>query len=339
VPPPLPAAPGGAAAAGLKIGGAAQDFPDPFVLRVDDATTCGGQAACYYAYATESGLFGLLNVPVARSTDLIAWNWAGPDRTGGPGGTPDGKPDRNAMPALAPWVEFGGNWAPSVLARPSNPAEQRYVMYYTARSKDGSAYGGKECVGIATAATPDGPFVDTSTAPALCQTAAGGTIDASPFVASDGSAYLTYSDDVGIRVQRLTSNGLALAGSEQLLMRFDTGYPWEFPRIEGPTMLSTPATGIVLLYSAGTFDNAKYSVGAARCDTPLGPCHNTYSTPTLASRSAMFGPGGQTPFQLPDGSWRVAFHAWDNVVGYGAGGLRALHVLPLSFPAGNPAIG
>jgi len=316
-----------------------QDFPDPFVLRVDDATTCGGQAPCYYAYATESGLFGLLDVPVARSTALATWNWAGPDRTGGPAGTPDGKPDRNAMPVLAPWVEFGGNWAPSVLARPSNPADEQYVMYYTAKSKDSSGYRGDECIGIATAGSPDGPFVDRSTAPVLCQVSAGGTIDASPFVASDGSVYLTYSDDVGIRVQRLTSNALALAGGEQLLMRFDAGYPWELPRVEGPTMLSTPATGIVLFYSAGTFDNSKYSVGAARCDTPLGPCRNIYWTPTLSSRGGMFGPGGQTPFQLPDGSWRVAFHAWDNVVGYGAGGNRSLHILPLSFSGSNPAIG
>jgi beta-xylosidase len=332
-------APGGASAAGLKIGGAVQDFPDPFVLRVDSGTTCGGQAPCYYAYATESGFLGLLKVPVARSTDLTTWNWAGPDQTGGSGGAPDGKPDRDAMPVLAPWVEFGGNWAPSVLSRPSNPDDAQYVMYYTAKSKESSVYGGKECIGIATAATPDGPFVDSATAPVLCQTSAGGTIDASPFVTSDGSVYLTYSDDVGIRVQRLTSNGLTLAGGEQLLMRFDTGYPWELPRIEGSTMLSTPATGIVLLYSAGTFDNSKYSVGAARCDTPFGPCRNIYSTPALSSRGGMLGPGGQTPFQLPDGSWRLAFHAWDTVVGYGAGGSRSLHILPLSFPAGTPAIG
>ena len=71
--------------AGVKIGGADEDFPDPFVLRVDDATTCGGQAPCYYAYATESGFLGLLNVPVARSTDLTTWDWAGPDQTGPPG--------------------------------------------------------------------------------------------------------------------------------------------------------------------------------------------------------------------------------------------------------------
>ena len=88
-------------------------------------------------------------------------------------------------------------------------------------------------------------------------------------------------------------------------------------------MLSTPATGIILLYSAGTFSDADYSVGAARCDTPLGPCRRIYSTPLLASRGAMFGPGGQTPFQLADGSWQLAFHGWEGVVGYESGGVRS----------------
>ena len=240
---------------------------------------------------------------------------------------------------LAPWVAFGANWAPSVLARPDNPDGKQYVMYYTAKSQDNSVYGGRQCVGIATAATPDGPFVDTSNAPVLCRTTAGGTIDASPFVASDGSVYLTYSDDVGIRVQRLTANGLALAGGEQLLMRFNTGFSWEFPRIEGPTMLTAPGCGncapllrrdvrqLEVLGGRGTLRHPARTVSQHLLDTGArfpGQQH---------ARS-----GGQTPFQLPDGTWRIAFHAWNTVVGY-PGGLRTLRILPLSFPGGNPAIG
>jgi hypothetical protein len=77
----------------------------------------------------------------------------------------------------------------------------------------------------------------------------------------------------------------------------------------------------------------------ARCDTPLGPCRRVYSTPSLAQRGSMLGPGGQTPLQLPDGSWRLAFHALDNVVGYEAGGDRTLHFLPLTFLGANPKVG
>ncbi len=34
----------------------------------------------------------------------------------------------------------------------------------------------------------------------------------------------------------------------------------------------------------------------------------------------------------------LAFHAWDNVVGYPSG-KRSLHFLPLTFPGGNPKVG
>jgi hypothetical protein len=48
----------------------------------------------------------------------------------------------------------------------------------------------------------------------------------------------------------------------------------------------------------------------------------------------MFAPGGQTPFQLDDGSWELAFHAWGTVAG-----TRTLRFLPITFPSGTPAIG
>jgi beta-xylosidase len=323
--PSLPSAPGGASASGVTISGTLEDFPDPFVLRIDDTTTCGGTAPCYYAYATEAGFLGLLNVPVARSTDLTTWAWT---------------PAKDAMPGLASWVQWGGNWSPEVLPRPLNGnANQKYVMYYTAKSKASSPYGGLPCVGIATSASPAGPFVDSSPAPVLCATGSGGTIDPSPYVASDGSVYLSYVDDLGIHAQKLTSNGLGLAGGTQLLLSLNGAYAWEYPRVEAPSMMNTPATGILLFYSAEVYTNPGYSVGVARCDSPLGPCHRIYSTATLSSRGTMYGPGGQTPFQrTPGGSWMMAFHAWDGTVGYPAG-KRSLHFLPLTFNGANPRIG
>ena len=55
------------------------------------------------------------------------------------------------------------------------------------------------------------------------------------------------------------------------------------------------------------------------------------------------GPGGQTPFQLPDGSWRLAYHAWDDTIGYNDGGKRTLQISPMTFsgtpPNQNPTIG
>src|SRR5262249_25494324 len=157
-------------------------------------------------------------------------------------------PGKDAMPVLAPWAQFAGNWAPSVVVRPNNPPASRYVMYYTARSKDDSAWGGKECTGVATSAKVDGPYVDAANAPLICVPAAGGTIDPSPFVAADGSLTLQYADNNGIHAQNITPDGLRLAGGEQLLLDADGGYVWEVTRVEGPSMISTPSTGILLFY-------------------------------------------------------------------------------------------
>jgi beta-xylosidase len=335
----LPAAPGGASTSGVLVDGEAQDLPDPFVLRMDDPAQCGGDPApCYYTFSTESGFLGLINVPVVRSSDLVNWKWAGPV-SAALQGDPSAPPGRDAMPVLAPWAQWAGNWAPSVLVRSDNPPESRFVMYYTARSQDASPWGGKECVGVATSAVVDGPYVDSSHAPLICATGAGGTIDPNPFVDWDGSVSLQYVDNNGIHAQRLTADGRSLAGSEQTLLRADGGYAWEALWIEGPSMISTPDMGLVLFYSVNYFNSPDYAVGVARCDTPLGPCRRVYSTAVLAKRGAMLGPGGQTPVQLPDGSWRLAFHAWDNVVSYDAGGERTLHFLPLAFVGAKPTVG
>jgi len=81
----------------------------------------------------------------------------------------------------------------------------------------------------------------------------------------------------------------------------------------------------------------------ARCAAPTGPCTRISNTPVLGSRGTVYGPGGQTPFQLGDSTWRLIYHAWDSVVGYDNGGLRTLHVLPMTFsgtsPNKNPSVG
>ena len=72
-------------------------------------------------------------------------------------------------------------------------------------------------------------------------------------------------------------------------------------------------------------------------------CTRISLSPVLATRGTTYGPGGQTPFQLADGSWRVAYHAWNDIVGYENGGRRTLHISSMTFsgtsPNENPTIG
>ncbi len=335
----LPDAPGGTSAAPFAVdfactGGqpATVDAPDPFVYRWLDGA--------YYAFTT-SGAF-MPSVPVYKSTDLVTWRLAGPD------GDNSGCPDGSAMPTLASWTQYGCNWAPSVIDSGNPVAAHRFVMYYTARvNGQGTCPGpGLQCVGIAYSAHADGPYADPYSQPRLCQSSRGGTIDASPFADLGGKRYLLYkSEDSAIWSSELTQYGQVI-GAPHVLLTLASGPAWEQPRIEGPTMIRT-ASGLFLFYSAGNWATDGYKVGVARCDTPLGPCRRVYSTPVLQSRSAMVGPGGETPFTDTGGQWRMAFHAWQSPkVGYTPNpfdpnnGQRSLRLLKLFFdgPGGNPRI-
>jgi beta-xylosidase len=302
------------------------DAPDPFVLRVDPAYCApdnGGvpPGACYYAYTT---MVYFNPVPVWRSSDLAHWHMAGAD-----GSDADSYPDGTAVnPAtFAPWAKLFEKWAPSV-----QQIGGEFVMWYAARSTASN----KHCLGVATASSPDGPFTDVK-AP-YCRDGEGGVIDPSPFVESNGRRYLTYKTEIFggiIYAADLSADGKTLLREGTLLTN---GGGWELPRIEGPTLLRS-GSGVFLFYSAGAWEDGSYVVGAAKCNGPLGPCKRVYSTPVLANRGSARGSGGQTPFVDAGGTTQLAFHAWTAPqVGY-PNGQRSLHILPVSWPFGNPKIG
>ncbi len=269
------------------------NFPDAFVL------LNGGR---FVAYSTNDGA----NVPVATSTDLVHWSFAA---------GADGK-RRDAMPRLAPWVKPGFTWAPEVL-RLGN----RFLLYYTAnhRQKD------VQCIGVAVATDPLGPFVDDSPTPLVCQFKLGGSIDASPFRDGDGKLYLYFKSD-GNRVrertwlwgQRLSADGRSVTGDPVQLLGDKES--WKERVIEAPTMVGSPA-GYQLFYSGGFFgwnDNegglSPYGMGYASCTGPLGPCTEAPGNPLLHSfkereAGCLSGPGHQSLFTVGARTF-VSFHAW-----------------------------
>jgi beta-xylosidase len=50
-------------------------------------------------------------------------------------------------------------------------------------------------ISVATSASPDGPFVDRSTGPLVCQTHLGGSIDPAPFVDEGCSRWLVWKSN------------------------------------------------------------------------------------------------------------------------------------------------
>jgi Glycosyl hydrolases family 43 len=282
------------------------DAPDPDVIRV--GTT-------YYAYTTGSAM---KNIPVLTSTDLGTW-------------TPLG----DALPTLPSWSEPGRTWSPGVVY-----LDGQYVMYYATEV----ATTGDQCISIATSAQPAGPFTDSSTAPFLCQSNLGGSIDPQPFVDSDGLVYLDWKSNAGtstvpavIWAALLSPDGLSLASSPQSVLAQDQA--WE-STIEGPDMVNASGS-YVLFYSGGSWNSAGYGVAYADCAGPLGPCTKPDDAPILHSDTARLGPGGESLFQDPDGNWWMAYHAWDGPASdysYSDGEFRSLWIAPVTFSGGTPDV-
>jgi beta-xylosidase len=301
------------------------NFPDPHIIR---------HGNMFVAYSTNYGL----NMPMLASRDLV--NWAPVPRTDDPS-----KP-RDGMPVLAPWVEKDRTWAPEVMQVGSN-----WLLYYTARSKRRQV----QCIGVATANNPLGPFVDNSTEPLVCQYDEGGTIDANPFRDSDGKLYLYYKSDgnaVGktsyIWGQRLSDDGRTLAGAPVRLIKDDA--KWEWKLVEAPAMVRSPDGAYQMFYSAAYYGwdpnerLSRYATGYANCSGPMGPCQDAPENPILNSfndreAGCLSGPGHPGIFQA-GGRHFIAFHAWAATRGCRkAEDERFLYIAPLFWKDGKPQIG
>lgn len=270
------------------------DFPDPFVLRV------GG---LWYAYSTNAGAG---DVQVLASPDRVRWTIVG-----------------NALPLTAPWAQRGLTWAPAVVPRPGG-----FALFYTARDRET----GLQCTSVAAASAPQGPFLDLSGRPLVCQQDLGGSIDASPFVDADGQAWLTWKSEgpPTIWSQRLDLTNLTLTGPATEILR--ATQPWERGNVEAPSFLRT-GSGLVLAYSGNRWDTNQYAIGLATCASPAGPCQKRNRGPILTSADGAVGPGG-AEFFLTDQGPAVAYAAYRGpAVGYPAS--RLLHLAPFDPTTGS----
>jgi len=282
-----------------------QDFPDPDVLKVDDV---------YYAYATNGNN---INIQAARSNDLVHWDVLG-----------------DALPELPAWAvqEFGWAWAPEVFS----PSEGQYVMYFVSRFAIG--FDGTQCIGIATADNPAGPFISSSPEPFICQTHEGGSIDPSTFVDADGQRYVLWKNDgnssgfqVWLYIQKVSADGSTLQGEPQKLLTVNQR--WEGTLIEAPTLLQHEGK-YYLFYSANAYNDKRYATGYAVADDIFGP-YEKAEEPFLVTDIAtgLVGPGGQDIVTGPQGGTWILFHGW------APDSYRRLYLAPLDWQNGKPMLG
>ncbi len=278
------------------------DFPDPAVILV-------GQT--YYAYATNS-VAG--NIQIIDSTDLTHWTAIG-----------------NALPSLPAWAAANNTWAPAVAKIGGN-----YVLYYAADVAGGT----KECISVASASQPQGPFSDTSTAPLECQKALGGSIDPASFIDTNGAPYLVWKSGVPgsskIWSEQLSASGTSFAPGANPTALLVPDQAWESGTVEAPDLVTTGGS-YFLFYSGNDWNTAKYAVGVATCSGPLGPCSDATPSPILSSGTGVAGPGGEWVFADTSGSFWIAFHAWvPGAVGFPNS--RDLYLRRLTFGALGPTV-
>jgi beta-xylosidase len=273
------------------------DFPDPAVI-------LAGQT--YYAYATNS-VAG--NIQIISSTDLTHWTVVG-----------------NALPNLPAWATPNYTWAPSVAA-----IGGAYLLYYAVDV----AGTGKECISVATASRPQGPFTDRSTAPLECQKSLGGSIDPASFIDTDGTPYLVWKSggpgSSKIWSQQLVPSGTSFVAGTNPTSLLVPDQPWEGQTVEAPDMVTTGGH-YYLFFSGNDWNSANYAVGVASCVGALGPCSDTAPGPILSSGAGVAGPGGESVFADTSGNYWIAFHAWvPGAVGFPNS--RDLYLRRLSFSA------
>jgi arabinan endo-1,5-alpha-L-arabinosidase len=280
-----------------------RDFPDPDVLET------GGR---YYAYATNGSGF---NVQLSTSTDLDEWELAPAD----------------VLPVLPAWSLPGKTWAPDV----SESSPGNFTMYFTVANKSPQL----QCIGVATATDPAGPFTPAGSGPIVCPPTEGGAIDPATFVDDDGSRYLVWKNDgnccgldTWLQIAPLNGDGTALAGEPVKLLKQDQS--WEGNLIEAPTMVKRDG-GYVLFYSANDYGGENYATGFGTATSVTGPFVKA-DGPLLTTEltdGEYLGPGGQDVVVGPDGEDAIVFHSWDELFIQ-----RGVNVIGLDWKSGRPSV-
>jgi len=271
-----------------------QDFPDPSVLKA------GGT---YWAYATQTFLGNgqRVNIQGASSMDLVHWTYG-----------------NDVLPVKPAWsTQVWNFWAPHVIYA----AEQsRYLMYYSADADTSTM-----CIGIATSATPQGPFTDIGS-PLAC---GNDYWHIDPMAFDDpvsGKHYLYWGSNFQpIAVQELDADRVHFAsGSAPAMVIQPSSAPYE-ALVEGPWVIKR-GDWYYLFYSgndccslpdAAHPSNPHYAVLVARSTSPTGPFQKhgaalgTDSSAILTGDDRFKGPGHNAIVTDSKGDDWIVYHAVD----------------------------
>lgn len=301
-------------APGLRAPAVPGYFADPLVVRTPDGS--------YAAYGTQPNGGSTERVfEVLLSEDLTSW------RRGG-----------YVLERLDP--DLGDEyWAPEVCWR-----DDTWWMYYSV----GHGIDGHH-VRVARSADLTGPFVDVGVSLTPDQSFA---IDPHPFQDEDGQWYLYFARDVldaeragtHLAVGRLSDPTTLTDVRDALSPNADWqiyernrhmyGRVQDWHTLEGPSVVRRDGR-YWMTFSGGAWTGPGYAVSWATAPHPLGPwTHAPAASPAiLQTGPTLIGPGHNSLVVAPDGTDRIAFHAWN-----AEGSRREMHLAPIVFYGTGPAV-
>jgi arabinan endo-1,5-alpha-L-arabinosidase len=285
--------------------GMVESCADPSILR---GQTPGDKY--WYMYCTTDPLndsdksgsnFNFRLIPMLRSLDLVNWTYMGDAFSDRPG-----------------WVaDDAGLWAPEIKF-----LNGQYYLYYTASWTD--LPGGGSAIGVATSASPLGPWVDSGApvvephSPEECCFGDKRWVFDPDVVKDNGQLYIFYGSYFGgISARELSADGLHSDPASQKEITIANRY-------EG-TELVKHGNYWYLFASATNCCNGPltgYSVFVGRSRNVLGPYTDREGASLMAGRvggtpvlsmngNRWVGPGHNSVFEDLNGQWWTVYHAVD----------------------------
>ena len=268
-----------------------RDFPDPTVIRAPDGL--------YYGYATQTRRDGKwVNIQLARSSDLVHWDYLG-----------------DALPAKPGWAATTQDfWAPHV-----ERVGSRYIMYFSGKPDTSDERHGL-CLGVATAVSPAGPFVDMGH-PLQCGE---GFVNIDPMAFDDPATgkHLLYwgSGFAPIKVQELSRDRMSFApGSVPKELVWPNPVKGAFPVLVEGSWVIRHRGYYYLFYSGDNCCGAKanYAVMVARSRDAGGPFETLEQATgkphsiVLEKRGYWIAPGHNSIVTDRAGNDWIVYHAVD----------------------------
>jgi arabinan endo-1,5-alpha-L-arabinosidase len=262
------------------------DFPDPAILRAKDGY--------YYVYATQTERDGKwINLQVARSRDLVAWEHLG-----------DALPDKPAWASRT--QDF---WAPHVAEHLG-----RYYLYYSAKPDEALSDDKKGlCLAVATAERPEGPFTDMGH-PLQCGP---GFTNIDPMSYDDpatGKRLLYWGSGFEpIRVRELAPDRLSFAPGSAPIDLVKADPKTDYRRLVEGAWIELRGGYYYLFYSGDNCcgKGVHYAVMVARSRSATGPFELQPGT-FLKQSAKWIGPGHNSVIDDEHGESWIVYHAVDS---------------------------